>query len=224
MRMRKKKNLEPRLERQADITIANPEEYRGKWRELMPDAEKLCLEIGCGKGKFITETAQQHPENLYLALERERGAIVMAMEKVAAQEIKNVYFIVGDAEHLIEWFAEDEIDTIFINFCDPWTKHHRESRRLTHHNFLERYRVIMQPEGRLYFKTDNVQLFDFTEEEMPQYGMEILTITRDLHSTDIPNVMTEYEQRFTAQGMPINYIEAKFKPLEKAEVTEEKAE
>ena len=211
MRMRKKKNLEPRLERRLDLTITAPEENKGKWRELKPDAVRTCLEIGCGKGRFITETAAKHPENLYLALERERGAIVMAMEKVAASELKNVFFIIGDAEHLNEWFDSGEVDVIYINFCDPWTKHHRESRRLTHHNFLERYKQILSADGSIFFKTDNIELFDFTLKEMPAYGMELIDVTNDLHSTKIPNIMTEYEERFTNQGMKINYLEAKFK-------------
>lgn len=211
MRMRKKKNLEPRLERCEDVTIQNPEELRGQWLTLKPDARKICLEIGCGKGRFITTLAGQNPDILYIALEREKGAIVMAMEKVKAQELSNVRFIIGDAAELCNYFADAEIDDIYVNFCDPWTKRHREKRRLTHRNFLALYRRIMKPSGHFYFKTDNVELFDFSEAELPDFGMELLTVTRDLHATDIPNIMTEYEERFSSQGVKINYIEAVFK-------------
>lgn len=211
MRMRKKKNLEPRLERCEDVTITNPAELRGSWKGLKPDARKICLEIGCGKGRFITTLAAQNPDILYVALEREKGAIVMAMEKVKAQELENVRFIIGDAAELCDYFADGEIDDIYVNFCDPWTKRHREKRRLTHRNFLALYRRIMKPDGHFYFKTDNVKLFDFSEAELPDFGMEILTLTRDLHATDIPNIMTEYEERFSSQGVKINYIEAVFK-------------
>lgn len=211
MRMRKKKNLEPRLERCEDVTIQNPEELRGQWLTLKPDARKICLEIGCGKGRFITTLAAQNPDILYVALEREKGAIVMAMEKVKAQELSNVRFIIGDAAELCNYFADAEIDDIYVNFCDPWTKRHREKRRLTHRNFLALYRRIMKPSGHFYFKTDNVELFDFSEAELPDFGMELLTVTRDLHATDIPNIMTEYEERFSSQGVKINYIEAVFK-------------
>lgn len=211
MRMRKKKNLEPRLERCEDVTIRNPEELRGQWLTLKPDARKICLEIGCGKGRFITTLAAQNPDILYIALEREKGAIVMAMEKVKAQELSNVRFIIGDAAELCNYFADAEIDDIYVNFCDPWTKRHREKRRLTHRNFLALYRRIMKPSGHFYFKTDNVELFDFSEAELPDFGMELLTVTRDLHATDIPNIMTEYEERFSSQGVKINYIEAVFK-------------
>ncbi len=211
MRMRKKKNLEPRLERCEDVTIQNPEELRGQWLTLKPDARKICLEIGCGKGRFITTLAAQNPDILYIALEREKGAIVMAMEKVKAQELSNVRFIIGDAAELCNYFADAEIDDIYVNFCDPWTKRHREKRRLTHRNFLALYRRIMKSSGHFYFKTDNVELFDFSEAELPDFGMELLTVTRDLHATDIPNIMTEYEERFSSQGVKINYIEAVFK-------------
>lgn len=214
MRMRKKKNLVPRLERCAEVTIEDPAALRGKWLEEMPEARKICLEIGCGKGRFITALAAQNPDVLFVALEREKGAIVMAMEKVMAQGLTNVRFIVGDAAELLEYFGEKEIDDIYVNFCDPWTKRHREKRRLTHRNFLTLYRTIMKPDGRFYFKTDNTELFDFTEAELPDFGMEILKLTRDLHSADIPNIMTEYEERFSSQGVKINYIEARFPPAE----------
>lgn len=211
MRMRKKKNLEPRLERCEDVTIQNPAALRGQWRTLKPDARKICLEIGCGKGRFITTLAAQNPDILYVALEREKGAIVMAMEKAKVRELANVRFIVGDAAELCDYFADGEIDDIYVNFCDPWTKRHREKRRLTHRNFLALYRRIMKPDGHFYFKTDNVELFDFSEAELPDFGMELLTVTRDLHATDIPNIMTEYEERFSSQGVKINYIEAVFR-------------
>lgn len=211
MRMRKKKNLEPRLERCEDVTIQNPAGMCGAWRTIKPDARKICLEIGCGKGRFITTLAAENPDILYVALEREKGAIVMAMEKVKAQGLSNVRFIIGDAAELCDYFADGEIDDVYVNFCDPWTKRHREKRRLTHRNFLALYRRIMKPSGHFYFKTDNVELFDFSEAELPDFGMEILTITRDLHATEIPNVMTEYEERFSSQGVKINYIEAVFR-------------
>ena len=210
MRMRRKKNLEPRLARCADVTIEDPAAHRGKWRQEMPEAERICLEIGCGKGRFITTLAAQNPQVLYVALEREKGAIVMAMEKVMAQDLKNVRFIVGAAFALLDYFADDEIDDIYVNFCDPWTRRHRENRRLTHRNFLALYQHIMKPDGRFYFKTDNTILFDFSEEELPAFGMELLTVTRDLHATEIPNIMTEYEERFSSQGVKINYIAARF--------------
>lgn len=210
MRMRRKKNLEPRLERQSAITVSEPEAMRGEWRSLCPDARHVCLELGCGKGQFITELARRNPDNFYIAVEREKGAVVMAMEKVAAAELSNVRFIIGDVQELEKWFGPDEIDDMYINFCDPWTKRHREKRRLTHRDFIARYRGVVKKGGRLYFKTDNVELFEFSVLELPAAGMQLDFVTRDLHAENIDNIMTEYESRFTAQGMTINYLEATF--------------
>jgi len=210
MRMRRKKNLEPRLARQSEITIADPEAMRGNWRSLCPDAQRVCLELGCGKGRFITQLAQRHPENFYIAVEREKGAIVMAMEKIAGLEISNVRFIVGDISELEKWFDRDEINDIYINFCDPWTKRHREKRRLTHRDFLARYKNVARIGGHIYFKTDNVELFEFSVLEVPEAGMKLNFVTRDLHAEEIDNIMTEYEERFSSQGMKINYLEAEF--------------
>ena len=210
MRMRRKKNLEPRLERQSAITVSEPEAMRGEWRSLCPDARRVCLELGCGKGQFITELARRNPDNFYIAVEREKGAVVMAMEKVAAAELSNVHFIIGDVQDLEKWFGPDEIDDMYINFCDPWTKRHREKRRLTHRDFIARYRGVVKKGGRLYFKTDNVELFEFSVLELPAAGMQLDFVTRDLHAENIDNIMTEYESRFTAQGMTINFLEATF--------------
>lgn len=210
MRMRKKKNLEPRIERRSDITIADPESFRGKWHDLCPDAAHFCLELGCGKGRFITQLASKNPDNFYIAVEREKGAIVMAMEKVAELEITNVRFIIGDIAEIEKWFDKDEIDDIYINFCDPWTKRHREKRRLTHRDFIARYKHIARVGGHIFFKTDNVELFEFTVLELPEAGMQLNYVTRDLHSEEIDNIMTEYEEKFSSQGMKINYLEAQF--------------
>ncbi len=210
MRMRRKKNLEPRLERQSGITIADPEAMCGHWRSLFPLTQRLCVELGCGKGRFITQMAKQHPENFYVAVERERGAVVMAMEKVAAEELANVRFIVGDIQDFEKWFSGDEVDELYINFCDPWTKRHREKRRLTHRDFIARYRKAVRQGGRLYFKTDNVELFEFSVLELPAAGLKLNFVTRDLHNETIANIMTEYEERFSSQGMKINYLEAEF--------------
>lgn len=210
MRMRRKKNLEPRLDRQSAVTITDPEAMRGKWRSLAPDADRYCLELGCGKGRFIMQLSSRHPENFYIAVEREKGAVVMAMEKIAELGLTNVRFIVGDVSELEKWFDKDEIDDLYINFCDPWTKRHREKRRLTHRDFIARYKLAVRSGGHLYFKTDNVELFEFSVLELPEAGMKLNYVTRDLHNEPIDNIMTEYEEKFSSQGMKINYLEAEF--------------
>ena len=136
MRMRKMKNLEPRMERCAAYRIAQPEEKKGGWRSLKPDAAALWVEVGCGKGKFTAETAQANPDVLLIAVERCREAMVVAMEKARDMGLTNVFFIDMDVEKIEDIFAPEEIDRLFINFPDPWPRKKNAKRRLTHRGFL----------------------------------------------------------------------------------------
>lgn len=204
MRMRKKPNLAVRMEKCAQFVIHNPTEYRGHWRDLKPDAKELRLELGCGKGRFTAETAQQHPEVLYLAVERVPDAMIIAVERCQAKGLSNVFFIDGDAALLRDYFAPDEVDLLYINFCDPWPSHKHARRRLTHENFLILYRGILRNEGRIYFKTDNRDLFEYSLFQFPKAGYELSEVTRNLHETGIHGVMTDYEEKFYLQGVHIN--------------------
>jgi len=210
MRMRKKRNLEPRLERCESVTIMNPAKFKGKWLSLKPDATAIYVEIGCGKGRFSKQMALANPDVLYIAIEKEKSAVVLAMEKAVREEIKNLYFIAGDASDLCNYFALGEVHSVFVNFCDPWTGNKHAKRRLTHENFLRLYRQIAIPGGKFYFKTDNDALFRFSVWSLKEFGMENMIVTNDLHATDIPNIMTEYEERFSSQGIKIKRIEASF--------------
>ena len=136
MRMRKKTNLVPRMERCADILIADPAEMKGKWLSLKPDAKQIWLEIGCGKGRFTAQTAAANPDVLYIAIERVPDAMVIAMERCKEMGLTNAFFVDGDAAQLRDYFAPDELDRLFINFCDPWPSHKHSKRRLTHVGFL----------------------------------------------------------------------------------------
>lgn len=160
MRMRKKPNLAPRMERCSDILIADPAQMRGKWRELKPDAAQIWLEIGCGKGRFTAQTAAANPDVLYVAIERVPDAMVIAMERCKEMGLTNVYFVDGDAALLRDYFAPDELDRLFINFCDPWPSHKHARRRLTHVNFLVLYRGILKQGGQIHFKSDNKDLYE----------------------------------------------------------------
>lgn len=210
MRMRKKPNLAGRLAKCAPVCPAEPESFRGKWKENF-GFERICIEIGCGKGRFITETAKNDDKTLFIGVEREQGALVMAMEKAMEQGIKNVRFLDVDAEHLCEIFDGGEIDGIYLNFSDPWPKKKQAKRRLTHGDFLARYDEILSDDGFIYFKTDNSKLFEFSLNSMSEYGLRLRNITFDLASSGIPNVVTEYEARFMEQGMNIYRVEA-YKP------------
>ena len=139
MRMRRMKNLEPRMEKCADIRILEPAAYKGKWRSLMPECKALWVEVGCGKGKFTAETAQANPDVLLIAVERCREAMVVAMEKAKAMGLKNVYYIDMDVANIEEIFERGEMDRLFINFPDPWPRKKNAKRRLTHRGFLDKY-------------------------------------------------------------------------------------
>lgn len=225
MRMRKKKNLIPRMERCAACQVKDGFALKGRWREmLMPAAKELRLELGCGKGRFTAETARQNPDILFIAIEKVPDALVVAMERATALELKNVFFVVGDAALLPDYFAPGEVDLIYINFCDPWPPKGQAKRRLTHRGFLDLYRKVLVPNGQVHFKTDNQPLFEFSVEEFPQAGYALSEVTRDLHKDGPCGVMTDYEAKFYEQGQPINRCVGTLLPREPApQSTEEDA-
>ncbi len=207
MRMRKRNNLEPRMEACASVWIQDPETHKGSWRALMPEASALHLEIGCGKGKFTVEMAALHPDTLFLAVERVKEALVLAMEKALSMGLKNVWFLSVDAAELEQLFAPGEVDRIYLNFCDPWPRSKNAKRRLTYHTFLEKYRTVLRPDGEIHFKTDNAGLFAWSLEEFTRYGYPVQNVTDDLHKDGIVGVMTGYEEKFHALGTPIHRCE-----------------
>ena len=213
MRMRKMKNLEPRMERCAALRIAQPEALKGNWLQLKQDAKALWVEVGCGKGKFTAETAQANPEILLIAVERCREAMVVAMEKAQSMGLTNVFFIDMDVEKIEDIFNGQEIDRLFINFPDPWPRKKNAKRRLTHRGFLDKYCRVMRQEGEIHFKTDNAPLFEFSVEEFAACGLEVKNLTRNLHEKGIVGIMTGYEEKFHALGTPINRCEVVCKPF-----------
>lgn len=208
MRMRKKPNLAPRMEKCAAVQIMQPQSLRGRWREEFPSYGSLRLEIGCGKGRFTLGTAQSEPEMLLLALERVEDAMVIAMERVCEADAKNVRFISADALKLCELFSPGELDRIYINFCDPWPKSRDAKHRLTAPNFLRSYADVLPLGGEIHFKTDNRPLFDWSVEQLTTEGWELREVTNDLHANGICGIMTDYEAKFHAQGVPINRLVA----------------
>ena len=213
MRMRKMKNLEPRMEKCAAYRIAAPEEMKGRWQSLKPDASALWVEVGCGKGKFTAETAQANPDVLLIAVERCREAMVVAMEKAKSMDLKNVFFIDMDVEKIEEIFGAEEIDRLFINFPDPWPRKKNAKRRLTHRGFLDKYCRVVKTGGEFHFKTDNAPLFEFSVEEFAACGLQVNNLTRNLHENGIVGIMTGYEEKFHALGTPINRCEVVCKPF-----------
>lgn len=207
MRMRKKPNLQPRMEKCAAVLIKQPSALRGHWYEQYPD-KTLWLEIGCGKGRFTVGTAQEHPEAELIALEKVEDAMVIAMERTVEAKTDNVRFVSMDALGLREVFAPDEVERIFINFCDPWPKSRDAKHRLTSPNFLRIYADILPIGGRICFKTDNLPLFNWSLEQIKSEGWEICDVTNDLHADGEGGVMTDYECKFREMGVKINRLVA----------------
>ena len=204
MRMRKKPNLGQRMERCAQFLQEEPERLRGQWRNLKPEARQLWLELGCGKGKFTAEMAEQNPDVLYLAVERVPDAMVVAMERCADKGLTILFFVDGDASCLRNFFVPGEVDRLFINFCDPWPPNRHAKRRLTHRDFLVLYRGILRDGGEVHFKTDNRDLFEYSLFQFPKAGYTLTEVARNLHEHGIQGVMTDYEEKFYRAGTPIN--------------------
>ena len=179
MRMRKRANLDARMERCAALLIGEPEKLRGQWQAKLPGHERLYLELGCGKGRFTADTAETMPETLYIALEKVPDAMILAMEKIDRRGIGNVRFIDADAK-----------------------------LRLTSPAFLRRYADILADGGEIHFKTDNTPLFDWSIAQLEAEGWRLSEVTHDLHANGPVGVMTDYEARFYEQGMKINRLVA----------------
>ena len=208
LRMRKRSNLGPRMEKCAEYLIDDPAALRGKWLESFPGYDRLYLELGCGKGRFTADTAELMPDTLYIAMEKVPDAMILAMERVRERGIKNVRFIEGDAIKLAEMFAPGEAARIYINFCDPWPKSRDAKHRLTFPGFLRLYADVLPLGGEIHFKTDNTPLFSWSLEQFENEGWALSEKTNDLHANGPVVVMTDYEAKFHAQGFPINRVVA----------------
>ena len=202
MRARKKKNCDARLERCADYITEKIVIPEGNTRPVF-------LEIGCGKGRFAVEVAK-NTECLFYAVEIMKDIIVMAVEKGAAEKLDNIKYLIASADDILEFCPERCVDTLFLNFSDPWPKKRNAKRRLTYRAYLEKYKKILKPDGIIAFKTDNHPLFMFSVNEFKESGFEIFDYTEDLHESGVPNpAMTEYEERFSEMGQPIYHFKAR---------------
>jgi len=208
MRMRKRPNLAPRMEKCESLIINEPEALRGRWREAMGRGDQLHLELGCGKGRFTVDLAEAYPEISMVALEKVPDAMIIAMERAQSRELENLRFISGDAAKLCEMFAPAEVDRIYINFCDPWPKSRDAKFRLTYPGFLRLYGELLPLGGQIHFKTDNTPLFNWSVEQFEKEGWQISEKTHDLHGDGPVPFMTDYEAKFCAEGMKINRLVA----------------
>lgn len=193
------------LMRTSPFVIQNPEEHRGHYNEIFGNDNPIEIEVGMGKGKFIMELAALNPNINYIGIERYSSVLLRALQKREELELPNIYFMCVDAIDLAKFFAPEEISKIYLNFSDPWPKDRHAKRRLTSPEFMKVYDQILRKEGKVEFKTDNIGLFDYSLEAIPQAGWTIEAFTHDLHHSEMNegNVMTEYETKFSAMGNPI---------------------
>ena len=188
--------------------IQNPEQYYGKWSSYFQNTHPLHIEIGMGKGQFITQMAILHPEINYIGIEMYTSVLLRAIQKLSniPDPPPNLCFICMNAEKITEIFSMDEVSRIYLNFSDPWPKDRHAKRRLTSKAFLDRYKTILTDSGTIEFKTDNKTLFDYSMHEIPAAGWQLSAFTNDLHhdiNMNHNNVMTEYEEKFSSIGNPI---------------------
>lgn len=212
MRLRYKPWAQDKLKEHATIVIAEPETKKGKWASCFHNENPIHIEIGTGKGQFITEMAKQFPNINFIGLEKQDRVLVSALDKVfTEQHLTNVKLLNANADHLLSYFSNHEIERIYLNFSDPWPKNRHEKRRLTYREYLKLYEVILAKGGEVHFKTDNRKLFEYSLESFSTYGMLLKNISLDLHEDDDgTNIMTEYEEKFSRKGNRIYRCEATF--------------
>ncbi len=211
MRLKNVKNASIIIEKSPFIVL-NPQDYKGKWNGVFGNENPIDIEIGMGKGDFIIEMAKQNPNVNYVGIEMYDSVIVRAVQKLDGENLNNLKLIRMDANYINDVF-EKEINTIYLNFSDPWPKKRHAKRRLTSHYFLAKYDNVFVGEKKIIQKTDNLGLFAFSIESFSTYGYTLKSVTMDLYSNMIDgNVATEYERRFNKQGVKICRLEA-FKKL-----------
>lgn len=217
MRLRGRKGIRETIERQGDLVVMNPAEWKGRWSEWFGNDKPIHVELGMGKGKFISEMSRLYPEYNFIGVDMYDELIRRASEKArgaAEQEDgsapENLALALFNIERIESVFAEAELSRIYLNFSDPWPKKKHARRRLTHPGFIKEYVRLLDERGELHFKTDSRSLFEFSLNSFVDMNIRLRSISLDLHK-DGPapnNVMTEYESKFYEQNMPIYRLEA----------------
>ncbi len=210
MRRRKVKGADEKLLSYKNYVLKEDDvkQHKGKWNKLFKNDNPIYVEFGTGRGKFITTLAKQNPNINFIAFEIKEEVLLKAVQKAYEDKLDNILFAWANVENILDYFCENEISRVFINFCDPWPKKRWAKRRLTHKNFLDKYIFILDEEGEIHFKTDNESLFEFSLNEMASKFL-LKNISLDLANSDIENITTEYEDKFMAQNMKIYRLEAK---------------
>ncbi|EGP5092300.1 tRNA (guanosine(46)-N7)-methyltransferase TrmB [Enterococcus faecium] len=211
MRVRNRPGAAEMLAAHPNFVISDPTLWKGKWNELFGNDHPIHIEIGMGKGQFITGMAKAHPEINYIGVEMQVSVVSIALDKLIEQPLPNLKLLHVDGSALTEYFADSEVDQIYLNFSDPWPKKRHEKRRLTYKTFLAVDEQILRPNGEIHFKTDNQGLFEYSLTSFSQYGMILKQVWLDLHQSQFEgNIMTEYEEKFSSKGQRIYRVEARF--------------
>ncbi len=191
--------------------ILTPEECKGKWANIFGNSNPIHIEVGSGKGRFITGMAAQNPDINYIGIDIQMTVLSYALDRVVETGLPNIKLLQVDGSSLTNYFAPAEIDRLYLNFSDPWPKKRHEKRRLTYKSFLDTYKEILPEKGEIHFKTDNRGLFEYSLVSFSQYGMTLNGVWLDLHASAMEgNVMTEYEEKFSKKGQVIYRVEAEF--------------
>lgn len=209
MRLRKKWWARPEMEA-SPLVIVEPKELKGKWQEEFKNNNDIYLELGCGRGRFITTRAQQNSNINFIGVDLKDEVLIYALKKLEDTELQNARLIPMNIAGIAEVFEKDEISRIYINFCNPWPKDRHNKRRLTHTKFLTEYKKFLKPNSEIWFKTDDTELFEDSQEYFKESGFSIEYLTYDLHKSDFTeNVVTEYEEKFTSLGMKTMFLLAR---------------
>lgn len=212
MRRRKVKGADERLLSYKNYVVRdNIEDLKGNWNKLFKNDNPIYAEFGTGRGKFITTLAKQNPDINFIAFEIKEEVLLKAVEKADMDNLNNIVFAWANVGNALDYFDSNELSRIYINFCDPWPKTRWAKRRLTHSNFLNIYREILNEKGEIHFKTDNEKLFEFSLNEIASNDWLLKNISLDLFNSDFENVTTEYEDKFISQGLKIFRCEAKLR-------------
>ncbi len=211
MRVRNRKGATELLEAHPQYVILNPADAKGRWQEIFGNNHPIHVEVGSGKGAFVSGMAKANPDINYIGIDIQKSVLSYALDKVLATDVPNIKLLWVDGSDLTDYFEKDEIDRLYLNFSDPWPKKRHEKRRLTYQSFLATYQQILPENGEIHFKTDNRGLFEYSLVSFSQYGMKLKGVWLDLHASDFEdNVLTEYEQKFANKGQVIYRVEAAF--------------
>lgn len=211
MRLRKKWWARPELE-ESNLFVPKASVNKGKWNEVFGNSNPIYLELGCGRGDFLVQHASNNPNINYLAVDLKDEVLIYGLHKLQEKNIENARLTAMNIDYIEDVFEKDEVSKIYINFCNPWPKDRHNKRRLTHTRFLSKYKNFLKPGSEVWFKTDDTDLFNASQEYFKESGFEIEFLTYDLHKSDFEgNIMTEYETKFTGLGMKTMCLTARLK-------------